>query len=117
VVRRRVQDHQPARRQRRGVLDPAGRPERLPLHGVAEPHAELPPVPEPGLDGLHEVGAGQDDLHHAVPVQEGKLVVEDRPVQQGDDGLGAGERQRAERVPWPPARITAAGAASRVRPR
>src|SRR3989304_5252075 len=60
-----VQAPQPARRQRGGVLDPAGRPERLRLHGVAEPHAELPPVPEPRLDGPAREGAGPGGGHPA----------------------------------------------------
>jgi len=31
-----------------------------------------------------------------VPAQEGELVVEEGNVEEGDDGLGAGERQGAE---------------------
>src|SRR3972149_1012242 len=73
-----------------GSPPPAGRPERLRLHGVAEPPAELPPVPEARLDGLDEVGAGQDDVHHAVPAQEGELGVEEGNGEGGGEGRGGG---------------------------
>ena len=42
------------------------------------------------------MGAGQDDVYNAVALEEGELVVEERNVEEGDDGLGTGERQRAE---------------------
>ena len=91
-----VQDHQPALREGGGVEDAPGGAERLRFERVAESHAEISPVAELRLDRLDEVRAGEHDIPHPVTAQQGELVMEEGDVEERDDGLGAGERQRTK---------------------
>ena len=53
-------------------------------------------VPHDPPDLVHHVGAGQDHVGDAVLVEEGELVGDERDVEERDDRLGRGQRQRPE---------------------
>jgi hypothetical protein len=70
------------------VPHPARGAERLVFDHVGQAHAPGGAVAHGRADRVHHVGAGQDDVPHAVAREERELIGEERDVQQGDDRLG-----------------------------
>ena len=73
-----------------GVLHRSGRPERLGIDDVAQPHARRVALAEVGPQGVGPVAAGEDHVGHAVPAQQVELVRHEGAVDQRHHGLGAG---------------------------
>ncbi len=53
-------------------------------------------VPHDPPDLVHHVGAGQDHVGDAVLAEQGELVGDERDVEERNDRLGRGQRQRPE---------------------
>jgi hypothetical protein len=91
-----VQHEHRAAREVGRVAHAAARSQGLGLDGVPEAHAEMLGLAERAADVVDPVRAGEHDVGDAVLAEEGQLPGEERPVQDGDDGLGTCERERAE---------------------
>ena len=88
-------DHPPAHEVRR-VPHPARRTEGRLLDGVGELDAEAAPVAHRAAHLVDHVGAGEHGAVDAVALEQGQLIRQEGNVQQGDDGLGTGMRQRPQ---------------------
>jgi hypothetical protein len=93
----RVAVEHPADRpqERHRPLQRAARPEQaVAVERVAYLNAEARAVPDMLDDLLAEVPQAEDDLADAVPMEQGKLMVDERAIGDGDECLGeiGGER-------------------------
>ena len=100
----------------RCVPDAARGAERLLLDGVAEPHGAEPVPAHDGTDDVGPVRHRQDDVVHAVRREERELVVQERHVEQGDDGLRAVQGEGAQPRPHPAGQDDGLEAAHRAPP-
>ena len=80
-----------------GELDAAGRAERRRLDHVADADAQARAVTEHRFDTLGLVVEAQDDLVDLGHLQNAvDLVMQERPAEDGNDGLGRVQGQRAQ---------------------
>ena len=78
------------------IANAATRPEWFGLDHVAQAHAQVLGFAERRAHVVDAVGAGEDDVGHAVLAQQRQLVGEEGSVEQRHHRLGAGERQRPQ---------------------
>ena len=84
-----------------GELDRSGRAARLGLLDVAQPRPPGDLVAERRAELIRQEAAGEDDLVDAVPGEPVDHVSEKRPVDQRDDRLREGQRDRPQTRPVP----------------
>ncbi len=77
----------------------AARPEDLALEGIRHLHPEPAAVADGGADRGGKVVEVDHHVFHAVPGEHLERPVQERPVEDGQDGLGAIERERPHARP------------------